>query len=206
MKIITISPHPDDLEIACSGTLKKFQDAGAEIISVLTVKPSAEVNSNRNQAIVNQELANSYALSKFELRVLNTNIHSNGRPNLTCDNNTMTELGKLIDSCDLAIIPNPEDYHQDHRTTYELAWPLLQKRSKEVWTMTSWPYSYQHKTNSSNIYIGIDWEFKETLLQCYNSYITEDKLNQIKNLSKVYGDKSGNVDAEAFTLLYKYVS
>ena len=205
MKIVAITPHPDDLEIACAGTLKKFQDQGAEIISIVTVKPSAEVNSERDEDIVLEELKNSYTLSQFELRVLDTDLHANGRPNLVCDNNTMTELSELIDSCDLAIIPNPQDFHQDHRTTYELAWPLLQRRAREVWTMDSWPYCYQYKTNTANMYVGIDWEFKESLLQCYSSYITENKLRQIRNLSKVHGDKSGNLDAEAFTLLYKYV-
>lgn len=205
MKIVAITPHPDDLEIACAGTLKKFQDQGAEIISIVTVKPSAEVNSERNEDIVLKELKNSYTLSQFELRVLDTDLHANGRPNLVCDNNTMTELSELIDSCDLAIIPNPQDFHQDHRTTYELAWPLLQRRAREVWTMDSWPYSYQYQTNTANMYIGIDWDFKQSLLQCYDSYITEDKLEQIRNLSRVYGDKSSNPYAEAFTLLYKYV-
>jgi hypothetical protein len=56
MKIVAITPHPDDLEIACAGTLKKFQDQGAEIISIVTVKPSAEVNSERNEDIVLEEL------------------------------------------------------------------------------------------------------------------------------------------------------
>lgn len=205
MKILAVTAHPDDLEIACSGTLKKFQDQGAEIISVVTVKPSAEVNGDRTKWIVEHELEQSYKLSGFELRVLDTALHANGRPNLVCDNNTMTELGELIESCDLAIIPNPEDFHQDHRTTYELAWPLVQRRAREVWTMTSWPYSYQYQTNTANMYVGIDWNFKQSLLQCYSSYITLDKLDQIRNLSRVYGDKSGNPDAEAFTLLYKYV-
>jgi len=205
MKILAITPHPDDLEIACAGTLKRFQDAGAEIISIVTVKPSAEVNGARSQDIVQAELDRSYELSGFELRILDTDLHANGRPNLICNNNTMTELGKLIDDCDIAIIPNPEDSHQDHRITYELAWPLLQKRAAEVWTMTSWPYSYQYRLNTANMYIGIDWNFKQSLLQCYSSYITPDKLEQIRNLSRVCGDKSGNPDAEAFTLLYKYV-
>jgi LmbE family N-acetylglucosaminyl deacetylase len=205
MKIIVVTAHPDDLEIACSGTLKKYQDSGAEIVSVITVKPSAESNSNRNEDIVLEELRNSYTQSGFELRVLDTELHPNGRPNLVCNNNTMDALGDLIDVCDLAIIPNPEDYHQDHRTTYELAWPLLQRRAREVWTMTSWPYSYQYQKTSPNIYVGIDWQFKENLLQCYDSYITDERLRQIRNLSRVYGDKSGNIDAEAFTLLYKYV-
>jgi LmbE family N-acetylglucosaminyl deacetylase len=205
MKIVAITAHPDDLEIACAGTLKKFQDQGAEIISVVTVRPSAEENSNRDEDTVLEELKNSYTLSQFELRVLDTDLHANGRPNLVCNNNTMTELSELIESCDLAIIPNPEDWHQDHRTTHDLAWPLLQRCAQEVWTMTSWPYSYQYRNSTANIYMGIDWEFKQSLLQCYGSYITENRLRQIRNLSRVNGDKSGNLDAEAFTLLYKYV-
>jgi LmbE family N-acetylglucosaminyl deacetylase len=205
MKILAVTPHPDDLEIACAGTLKRFQEAGAEIISVVTVKPSAEINGNRSKWIVENELKRSYELSGFELRVLDTDLHQNGRPNLVCNNNTMTQLNELIETCDIAIIPNPEDFHQDHRTTYELVWPLLQKRAQEVWTMTSWPYCYQHKQNSSNIYVGIDWAFKQSLLECYDSYIDEHTIDQIHNLSKVYGNKSGNPEAEAFTLLYKYV-
>ena len=205
MKIIVVTAHPDDMEIACSGTLKKFQDEGAEIVSVVTVKPSAEVNGNRSKWIVEHELEQSYQLSGFELRVLDTELHPNGRPNLVSNNNTMTELNDLLEDCDLAIIPNPEDFHQDHRTTYELAWPLMQRKAREVWCMESWPYSYQYQKNTANMYIGIDWNFKQNLLQCYDSYITTDKLEQIRNLSRVYGDKSGNMDAEAFTLRYKYV-
>jgi LmbE family N-acetylglucosaminyl deacetylase len=205
MKIIAVTAHPDDMEIACSGTLKKFQDEGAEIISVVTVKPSAEVNEDRTKWIVEHELAQSYKKSNFELRVLDTDLHANGRPNLVCNNNTMDALADLIESCDLAIIPNPQDYHQDHRTTYELVWPLLQRRAQEVWLMESWPYCYQYKNNTANMYVGIDWHFKRNLLQCYDSYITENKLEQIQNLSRVYGNKSGNIDAEAFTLQYKYV-
>ena len=205
MKILAVTAHPDDLEIACAGTLKRFQDAGAEIISVVTVKPSAEINTSRDQYIVEQELQQSYNLSGFELRVFETELHANGRPNLVCDNNTMSELSELIDVCDIAIIPNPEDFHQDHRTTYELVWPLLQKKAQEVWTMTSWPYCYQYQQNSSNVYVGIDWDFKQSLLECYDSYLSEESIEQIHNLSKVYGNKSGNPEAEAFTLLYKYV-
>lgn len=205
MKIVVVTAHPDDLEIASSGTLKKFQDQGAEIVSVVTVKPSAEANEDRTQWIVEHELAQSYKKSNFELRVLDTDLHANGRPNLVVDNNTMDALAELIDSCDLAIIPNPEDSHQDHRTTYELAWPLVQRRAREVWSMESWPYSYQYRTNTANMYIGIDWNFKQDLLQYYNSYLTDTRIEQIRTLNKMYGDKSGNEYAEAFTLKYKYV-
>lgn len=204
MKVVCISAHPDDLEISAGGTLMSMCQQGHTIISVLTVKPSAEINPNRDKDIVQKELRSSYDISGFELRVLDTPLHDNGRPNLSCTNNNMSELSKLIDICDLAIIPNPQDSHQDHKITYELAWPIVQKKAREVWLMESWPYCYHYKQNSASIYKKISWESKEPLLECYSSYLTLDHIEKINNLNMVWGDKSGNNFAEAFTLVFKY--
>lgn len=207
MKVLVITAHPDDMEISCSGTLQLLQNQGAEIISVITVKPSAEQNSNRNQSIVNNELANSYQLSGFELRILDTNLHANGRPNLVCDNNTMTTLQHLLEPCDIAIIPNPEDSHQDHRTTYELAWPLVKGLAKEVWSMTAWPYCLTYRTNSANLFYDISttWNFKQSLLATYSSYLTPDKITKIMETNRYFGQRNQQDLAEAFTILNKYV-
>jgi LmbE family N-acetylglucosaminyl deacetylase len=205
MKIVAISSHPDDLEIGCGGTLKHFQDQGADITSVITVAPSAEINTQRDFEIVQQELASSYQRSGWNLRVFNTPLHANGRPNLVCDNNTMTDLAQLIDSCDLAIIPNPQDSHQDHKNTYHLVWPIVQRRAQEAWCMHSWPYCYHYQQNSANMYVGIDWDFKRQLLECYNSYLTALDIEKIHTLNRMWGHKSGNPAAEAFELVYKYV-
>jgi LmbE family N-acetylglucosaminyl deacetylase len=205
MKIVVISAHPDDAEIGCGGVLKRWHDQGADITSIVTVAPSEEVNPARDNKIVTKELQDSYGLSGWKLKIFSTPTHNNGRPNLTCDNNTMTELAKLIESCDLAILPNVQDSHQDHRTSYHLAWPIVQRRAQEVWMMHSWPYCYHYQQNSANIYVGIDWTFKQQLLECYNSYLTADKVDQIKTLNRMWGDKSGNTEAEAFELVYRYV-
>jgi LmbE family N-acetylglucosaminyl deacetylase len=206
MKVLTITAHPDDLEIGCSGVLKKFKDIGADITSIITVKPSAEANPNRTQEIVNSELTASYEKSGFNLKILDTDLDpQTGRPNLICNNVTMTRLSELFDQADIAIIPNPEDFHQDHKATYNLAWPLLQNRAREVWTMHSWPYCYQYQSNTANLYFGIDWNAKQDLLQCYDSYLTDERIEQIRILNKMYGNKSGNEYAEAFTLKYRYV-
>lgn len=205
MKIVVISAHPDDAEIACGGALKRWHDQGADITSVITVAPSTEVNPARNAQIVAQELQDSYNLSGWRLRIFATPLHGNGRPNLICDNNTMTELSQLIESCDLAIIPNMQDSHQDHKNTYNLSWPIVQRRAQEVWMMQSWPYCYHYEKNSANIFVGIDWTAKQKLLSCYSSYLDADKITQVENLNRVWGDKSGTTHAETFEMVYRYV-
>lgn len=207
MKVLVISAHPDDMEIACSGTLRKLQSQGAEIISVVTVKPSAEINVDRSKYIVEHELKKSYDLSRFELRILDTDLHANGRPNLVCNNVTMTALSELLEPCDIAIIPHAEDSHQDHRITHELAWPLVKSLAKETWAMISWPYCLTHRTNSANLFYGISdqWTFKQDLLECYSSYLDAQKIEQIKNINAYHGQRNRQSLAEAFCVLNKYV-
>lgn len=206
MKVIVVSSHPDDMELSCSGHLLKLQSWGADIISVVTVKPSAETNSARSKLIVQQELASSYSLSGFELRVFDTPLHSNGRPNLCVDNNTMTALAPLIETCDLAIIPNPEDYHQDHRATYNLALPLLLTRAREIWCMSSVPYCY-HRNDTANVTsdIGDYWPTKKQLVKCYSSFITESMIQKVQKSNQFWAGKI-NVDyAEQFQCIHRAI-
>lgn len=207
MKVIVISPHPDDMEIGCSGTLKKLQEEqGAEIISIVTVRPSAETNVLRSASIVENELNDSYKLSKFELRILNTSLHPNGRPNLTVDNNTISALDQLMEDCDICILPSAQDYHQDHSNTFKLAYPLAIKHAKEIWTIAQWPYvMYQNQTHNITHDITRYWEFKKSLLNCYRSYIDDDKVRSIYNANQWFGIQHSSI-AEAFTLLHKYVN
>jgi len=202
MKIISISAHPDDMELNCAGTLRKFQEQGAEIISIITVKPSSEDNPNRNLQIVTTECNASYALSKFERRILDTTLHENGRPSLTCDNNTVSALAKLIDNCDLAILPNPLDSHQDHSTTYNLAWPVVLKKASEIWVTESFPYCRTYNGDRPNIFVDITshFDFKMSLVKCYASYIDDRCKDQLIIANKWWGQSSKGKYAEAFTL------
>lgn len=207
MKILVCTAHPDDMEINCSGTLRRLQQQGHDIISVVTVKPSVEVNKDRSKWIVEHELAKSYELSGFELRVLDTDLHANGRPNLVCNNNTITALSELLESCDIAIIPNPEDSHQDHKTTYELAWPLVKKLAKEVWLMTAWPYCLTYRNNTANLFYDISttWDFKQRLLEAYDSYLTPVEINKILETNRYFGQRNNQSISESFTMVNKYV-
>ena len=207
MKILIVSAHPDDLEISCAGTLKRFQEQGAEIVSVITVAPGTEVRPGRDQQIVQTELANSYGISGFRYRLFDTPTHANGRPNLIVNNVTMTDLSLLIESCDIAIIPHPEDSHQDHANTHALTWPLVRRLAREVWLMHTVPYCLDHNTNSANLFYNItdQWQFKKQLLECYRSYFSHDDINKIYTANQYWGQRYGTGLAEAFTIVKKHV-
>ena len=207
MKILVISAHPDDLEIACGGTLRRLQLEGADITSVVLIKPSAEDHVNRDQHTVTQELKHSYDISGFGLKVFDTDLHANGRPNLICNNVTMSKLASLLEPCDVAIIHNPEDSHQDHRTAYELSWPLVKTLAQETWLMTSWPYCLTYTTCQANLFYDISnhWLFKQSLLQCYGSYLTDEKIHMIKTANAYFGQRNRQPLAESFTIVNKHV-
>jgi LmbE family N-acetylglucosaminyl deacetylase len=208
-KVLVVSAHPDDLEISCSGTLKRLQDQGYSIVSVVAVKPSGEANPNRTQSIVRAELENSYRSSGFELRMFDTDLHPNLRPCLIADNITMTRISKLLEPCDIAIIPNPQDSHQDHRATYHLVYPVLAKMAKEIWLMDSYPYSLRYKENTANLFYNISgepWLFKQRLLECYPSALSASQVADIRLCNHYNGLRSGSELAEAFTIVQKNVN
>jgi LmbE family N-acetylglucosaminyl deacetylase len=205
MKILVVSAHPDDAEIACAGTLRRYQQQGAEIISVVAVQPSTEVNSKRTTAIVTNELNSSYALSGWNLRIFPTPLHAGGRPNLVVNNVNMTHLHDLLEACDIAIIPNPEDSHQDHRATYELAWPYVKKYARQTWLMHSWPYCHDYN-HAANHYVGIadQWQFKRQLLECYSSYLSAEDVDHIYTANQYWAQRNRQLLAECFTIVNSY--
>lgn len=206
MKIVVVSAHPDDLEMSCSGYLFKLQEQGAHITSVITIKPSAEVRNNRSQSQVESELEASYNLSKFDLRVFDTPLHANGRPNLVADNNTMTQLSKLLDRCDLAIVPCATDYHQDHRSTFQLSYPLLLNCAREIWSTHSVPYCYYNQAHSDiTADISTQWTKKKQLLDCYSSYIDQSLVQKIEQSNQYWAGRINTQYAEQFQTVTRSV-
>ena len=203
-RVIVVSAHPDDVEIGCAGTLQKHFLKGAEITSVITVRPSAEIRTGRDSLTVKMELGDSYKHSKWTLKVHHTAEHANGRPNLVCDNNTMTDIAEHIHTADIAILPNPEDYHQDHRNTYALALPLV-RHCNEIWLQHSYPYSEFYKTMPNMLVdISSTWQFKKDLLGCYPSYIDQDYIDSIRRTNSAWGTERNCEYAEAFTVIKRH--
>lgn len=203
MRVLCVTAHADDMEIGCAGTLLRLQDQGHEIISLITVAPSQVIRDDRSKEIIQQELVASQQISKFKTIVFDTDMHSNGRPNLKFDNITMTALGDIMPgNIDLAILPNPEDFHQDHQNTFNLAFPLLQRRVKKIWSVHSWPYHYRYK-QCPNLYRDISdyWDTKQQMLSCYSSYLKPQDIEQIKISNQFWAQQNNSKLYEAFTVI-----
>lgn len=204
-RVIVFSAHPDDLEIGCAGTCKKLSERGYEILSIITVRPSKEDNPKRTKKIVSSEMKKSYSQSNFKLKVFDTDLHKNGRPNLIVDNNTISKLKKYVENADIAILPNKNDYHQDHRSTFYLAYPLI-KNVKEIWRMHSYPYCLHYSDITPNFFVDISkyWKFKKSLLECYSSALSHKDINNIKKINSFYGCHISSKYAEAFSKIKSY--
>lgn len=188
MNILAITPHPDDLELGCAGTLLKLKDKGASVESIITVKPSAEINSNRSQDIVERELERSMNLLGItNYKVFDTPLLSNGRPLLSHDNNTVTQIERMLDKehYDLIITSDSGDYHQDHINTYCITNSICRGISDELWTMEISPYSHRNNKFKANVFVNISdyMDRKVEALKCYGSYITNKHIHTTKSLN-----------------------
>lgn len=188
MKVLAVGAHPDDLEIACGGTLLRFIKEGHDVSMVVMVKPTVEVNPSRNSDIVSQELHNSITSFGNNILIFDTPEHPNGRPNLTCDVNTITSFENLVGKdYDLLITPWYEDTHQDHKAVYDICMAYSRHNFKEVWHASHPLYAHNYRRFFNNVYVDIDWHNKLNLLKCYDSYMTQDRIDEISRHNFYHG-------------------
>lgn len=208
-KFFILSAHPDDAESACGGLISKIIEKGGAITNCIMVRPSAEVNKNRNETIVKSELENSQKILQHTIEFYNTPLHSNGRPNLILNNNLITAVEAISRNYDVLISHWREDSHQEHRICYELAQSLARKNFREFWCMDQTPYNLQYNNFKANLYVDITdhIEKKQKALQCYRSYFTNESIEQIMNYNRYRGSFLGeNRIAETFSIQYQKIS
>ena len=194
LNVVVITAHPDDLEIGCGGTVSRLLSEGHQVTGLITVKPSSEIHPSRNEIIVREELRAAREVLGYDLIVLDTDTFPNGRPNLQCNNQTITEIEKKLipvveySDLDIIITHHAEDWHQDHRITWELA-QSVSRLSKQLWCMEIYPYCNQYRNFKPNKFIDITQHIDRKLnaVQTYSSYITLGDIRNIKSLAEVRG-------------------
>ena len=203
-KFLIITAHPDDLEMGCGGLVSKIKSHGGMVTNLILVKPSAENNIKRSKNIVEKELNASSSLLEMDVEIYDTPLHSNGRPNLSINNNLIAYAEKIAKDHDILISHWREDHHQDHRVCYDVARSIARKNFKQFWCMDEPPYNLHYSDFQANLYVDItDFVDKKIqALRCYDSYFSDEQINTIIDYNKYRGSFLGpDMVAETFHLV-----
>lgn len=111
MKVLSLSPHTDDIELACGGYLTKLHEQGHEIYVVAFCKYYDGLDLTEEWSVSVSHVADYVDCLDFELRLF-----GDDRQEIL-----ETLISKRSYEPDLVLIPSSSDVHQDHKVIHEEA-------------------------------------------------------------------------------------
>lgn len=215
MKIVVVSPHPDDESLGAGGFIIKHKKAGDQVFWINVT--DVEENQGWDNGFVTkrkEQIKRICSLYKFD------GFYNLGFVPATLDSYSRGELissfGKCIQEIepDWVVLPNPDDAHTDHLVVYEVGmactkifrYPSVKKiMTMEILSETD--FSKSGKTFSPNYYVDIS-EFIDGKLEALNIYDTEmgkrpfpRNIEAVKALALLRGGSAGCNYAEAFKII-----
>ncbi len=188
-----LTPHPDDAELGCGGTIARLAESGTEVYSVIFTKDGERAEESQKAATIIGICKT--LLFGLEIRALHD------RRQIILDK--LVELRQKFKP-DLIIQPMLSDTHQDHRVVAQegiRAFRNMNLLGYEVWN---------NLDSDSQLFVSLKDEHinrKVEAVKCYKSqahkmYMSED---YVRSLAKVRGTQAGVANAEMFGVI-KHVS
>ena len=192
MKILVLSPHPDDAELYAGGTLAKLKRQGAEIHWVSFSKcDNDEIEDEWNNSMDIFKPAQRYfwnfprrEFDRYRQEILDELI-------------TIRETNHKID---YVFSTPPYDIHQDHAVIGQEAIRAFKNTNLLFYLQPSNLINLNVKVFSE--ITGDDLYVKWEAIKCYKSQFIMERpyfdINYIKSLAKVYGTMINKPYAEGF--------
>lgn len=189
MRVLALSPHTDDVEFACGGSINRWKKEGAEIHVVSFSCGSAD----RNEFFKASEcLGVNPTLLDYPVRNFSKHRQS-----------ILDELVRLEKSLapTLILIPSSADTHQDHQVIREEGFRAFKRHSLVGYEMPQNNISFP-----TNLFVKLDGDnllAKHSALSCYNSQVNRPYVSGefIESLAKVRGMQAGCKYAEAYEVV-----
>ena len=187
MKILALSPHPDDAELGAGGFLLDALDKGAELDIVYCYREKqAEVEQNSKQ----------YGYHAMWL----TNTGQRPKP--------ISDYVKILDNIlynkpyTHFVIPHSGESHQDHKTVNNLAQASARRFRGMILQYEVVAYANNNHNFNPNLFYSIDDHITEKLAWA-NSYndVTPRMVSATKALAGYRGINTDSLYAEAFEIL-----
>ena len=204
-KILVLSPHADDAELGCGGSIVKFIEEDAEILWVVFSTAEESLPEDMPKDTLRKEFLgvisdlgldeSCYRIHGFRVRRLHEKRQE-----------ILEELVRIRKSFhpDLVLIPSLNDYHQDHTVVSNEA----VRAFKTTASIIGYELPWNHITFDTNLFIKLEKkhiEKKFEMLQNYKSQIKKGRSyfskEYVFGLSKVRGIQCNAEYAEAFEVI-----
>lgn len=219
MKILAISPHPDDETLGCGGTILKHKDMEDKIYWLIIT--NIDVKNGWDKDIVEERqkeintVAEMYGFEKtFKLDY----------PTAKLDAIPIQEIIKSISRVmfkikpEIIYLPNRSDVHTDHQIAFKAAYsctksfryPFIKKiLMYKTLSETEFAPTLPENTFIPNVFVNITKYFEKKLeiFKIYKSELMKEPLPRsleiIEAFDKYRGSRIGEKYAESFHLLFE---
>jgi hypothetical protein len=131
MKVLHLSPHPDDELLGAGGTLLSLRDAGHEITNLAC-------SLGREHEVRLVELEEACRRSEFELLVSSAPYRSARHDQGRSEAIWRREVERIISDFDLLIAPFPHDFHPAHEAVGRVAAQVCLQHGITTWFWGLW--------------------------------------------------------------------
>lgn len=202
-RILILSPHTDDAELAAGGTIARFLDEGKDIYYVVFSGCESSVPDGMPKDTLRRECLSSIKILGIlpeRLTILNYKVR-------TFPEHRQEILDDLIKftkhyNPDLVLVPSSQDMHQDHGTIY---WEALRafKKESSVW---GYEHPWNNLTFTTDIFVKLESEHLERKLRALKEYISQNHRGYMdeRNVRSLACTRGAQLDmpyAEAFELV-----
>jgi len=199
MNIVILSPHTDDGEIGCGGTISKLIKQGHTIYYVAFSAAEKSVLPTFPKNILRTEVKKAtkiLGINKENVIVLDFEVRS--FPEYRQD--ILEEMVKISRDIrpDLVFLPSGNDTHQDHNVIFNEGF-----RAFKGTTMLGYEIPWNNPTFTTNVFFVLDKKDIENKMLALNQYQSQsyrqpDLLNYLEHLACVRGGQIKTGHAEAF--------
>ena len=207
--VLIISPHTDDAELGCGGTISKFVEMGKDVtlLALSTAEKSIpdqySSGSTKNEMIQACEilgLKNDHIrILDFEVRVFPQNRQE-----------ILDSLIKIRDELNpqVVMVPSLKDTHQDHQVVTNEALRAFKKSSLSI-------YGYEQPWNcftfDTNTFVELEERHIDTKIKALKQYKTQSVKEYfddefIRGLARTRGVTIGTRYAESFEVIKQVIT
>jgi LmbE family N-acetylglucosaminyl deacetylase len=205
MKILILSPHTDDAELGCGGTIVKFLDTGNEIFWIVfsTAEDSLPAGSPKDTLKKEYfQVLRDLSISEDNCKVFDfkvRNLHQSRQELLE----ELIRIRRLYNP-DLVIGPSFNDLHQDHQVvSHEMI-----RAFKTTSSIICYELPWNHVTFNTQCFVKLtkkQIDKKCSILKHYQSQIVQDRpyftKEFIHGLAKIRGIQCNSAYAESFEVV-----